>query len=967
MPLRDRLPFHTEPLYLMDASAYVFRAFYANQNMSRADGFATNVLFYVFRLLLKFLREERPEYFAFILDGKGKNFRHRLYEPYKANRQATPEPLSAQIDPLCRGVKALGFFQIFSDDCEADDCIAALAHRYSAERPVVIIGADKDLRQCLKPDVYIWDPSAKDEKLLNRAGFELEYGFSPELWADYQALIGDSSDNIPGVAGIGPKGAGTLIKDFGTIEELQRRLPGVPPALRKKLEGHFEEALLYRRLTTLDTAACPTLTLEDMRMRPMRSAEAMALFDEYALRGLQRELTSMQRLAAPGPKTFTPSSQTRKTGSQHELMAKDEAATPGPLPETPHGAVDGKTPAPVPVAEENKNWAQGSLFGLAAATEKQGVSFTREELNALPSAESPHDLTGFLQGLPAEAKELLLVCPADLNPELATEQSFILAGNKTALRCPPDESGKLFSAALLDFLEKKRGSSFTLATPALKSAFAACPALRRGFAERSLFSLCLDLSLAGWLLSPEEYAYDWTRLSQRWSAETADLAANPAFSAEVALPEALGLILALGRIFAERLHGLALEPVLRNLEQPLVPVLLDMQERGICIDKTRFADFLQETEQELAGLTQKIHELAGMPFNIRSARQLGDVLFGLLKLPKGGKTQGGQASTSQEALEKLIGKHPIIDLILEYRVLEKLRSTYLDPLPRLADEQDRLHTTFNQNATATGRLSSSNPNLQNIPVRGAYGPRMRGCFKAGPGRLLVSADYSQIELRVLAHLSQDEAMLQAFRRNEDIHASTAALLYDRPVTDITPDQRRNAKTINFGLVYGMGAQKLGRELGISLAEAKAFMERYFEQLTGLKRYFERIEAEAKANGFVSTMTGRRRPCPEIFSNNQQLQSRARRQAINTCIQGTAADIIKLAMLAVAADPVLKELEAALVLQIHDELILETPKDKAEDAARRLSGLMSAVEPGGVRLSVPLAVDWGVGETWADAH
>ena len=392
-----------------------------------------------------------------------------------------------------------------------------------------------------------------------------------------------------------------------------------------------------------------------------------------------------------------------------------------------------------------------------------------------------------------------------------------------------------------------------------------------------------------------------------------------------------------------------------------------MERHGIGLDRAAFNAFLQEVEADLAALTQKIYRLAGGEFNIRSAQQLGDILFSRLNLPKAGKTKGGALSTSQEALEKLEGKHKIVDTILDYRKLEKLRSTYLEPFPRLADAVGRIHTTFNQMATATGRLSSSGPNLQNIPVRGEGGKRIRACFTAAPGKALVSADYSQIELRVLAHLSQDPTLLAAFRAGEDIHSRTAGLLYDKNPGEITPEERRNAKTINFGLIYGMGAQKLGRELRISLKEAQAFIERYFEKFGALKVFYEGIVERARGEGYVTTMSGRRRLIPEIVSNNNQLASQARRQAINTVVQGSAADIIKLAMLKTYASEELKDLNAALILQIHDELLLEAPEETAKQAGLCLAAIMSEATPGGAPLLVPLTVDWGVGRNWGDAH
>jgi len=400
-----------------------------------------------------------------------------------------------------------------------------------------------------------------------------------------------------------------------------------------------------------------------------------------------------------------------------------------------------------------------------------------------------------------------------------------------------------------------------------------------------------------------------------------------------------------------------------TLELPLIPVLLAMELAGIGIDREAFAAFAAEVAGKLAILEADIVALAGKPFNPRSSQQLGEILYADLGLKAHGKTPGGAASTSSEALERLAGAHPLVDRILEFRKLEKLRSTYLGPMPLLADGRGRIHTTLNNMATATGRLSSSNPNLQNIPIRGEFGRRMRDCFIAAPGCKLVAADYSQIELRVLAHLSQEPALLDAFANGADIHARTAALLFDKAQGDVAPDERRQAKTINFGLLYGMGPQKLSRDLGIKLDVAKAFIARYFERLPGLSAFYDGIVESAKAQGFVTTLAGRRRLLPDISSANSQLASQARRQAINTVVQGGAADIIKMAMLAAAGDSELARLRATLVLQIHDELLLETPDETAQAAGDRLAGLMTGVYP----LAVPLEVDWGTGHTWGEAH
>jgi len=415
--------------------------------------------------------------------------------------------------------------------------------------------------------------------------------------------------------------------------------------------------------------------------------------------------------------------------------------------------------------------------------------------------------------------------------------------------------------------------------------------------------------------------------------------------------------------YEPRLEAAGLTALMRELELPLIPVLADMERIGICIDFAAFKSFLAEVSAEVESRTARLHELAGGPFNVRSSQQLAQILFQKLGLKPAGKTPGGALSTANEALEKLEGQHPLIAEILAFRTVEKLRSTYLEPMPRLADAHGRLHTRFNQLATATGRLSSSGPNLQNIPIRGPQGKRMRACFTAAEGNLLVAADYSQVELRVLAHFSQDPALVEAFLHDEDIHSRTAALLFEKDASAISPDERRGAKTINFGLIYGMGPQKLARELSITTNQAKEFIARYFEKLGTLKAFYETLVQDALERGFVTTLAGRRRLLPELFSRNQQVSATARRQAINTVIQGSAADVIKLAMLRTHADQALAGLGARLILQVHDELLLEVPEDAAHQAAEVLRDIMQNV----VSLRVPLKVDIGVGRTWAEAH
>jgi DNA polymerase-1 len=953
----------------MDGSAFIFRSFYAHQGMTRSDGFPTNVIHMVARLILKLLREEKTLYFSFIMDGKGPTFRAKRFPAYKANRSATPEALVTQLAPLRELLELLGVPVIVSENCEADDCIASLAKRHRDARPVIILGADKDLKQCLHENVVLWNLAAKDEHIITLADFHAETGMAPASWPDCQALMGDSSDNIPGVPKVGPKTALELIREFTTLEGIFDHLSAVQPKIRAKLEGQREKAVLYRELTRLQCDACPAIGLADLSIRPVTVEAALNFMAAYELRALSRELESMCRAgfflqrpqgappadaAAPLLPPFPGSSSA--AGPPLAGAAADSATPtrdisapqprPGsvPLQTKAHpltreaGAFSAKENAAMPAQaqEQSKPPAQGSLLLVRAPLAL-----------SLPKVHCVQDLPLRLTTDPlpaADSPAVLALLPAGQDTLLAEhEREILFAG-------PLEELG----AVLLRLCSQGRGGACLLVTPDLKSLYKTLPALLELPA-----SCFFDLSLAAYLLSPEDHGYSWEQVAARWG-ERSGSGHSPG--------EHPGLLaLALHRFMTEQLAGSGLSEVFSKLELPLAPVLSRMESRGMVIDPAAFSSFLAQTQQDLEQWTRHIYTLAGRAFNIRSSQQLADVLFSVLNLPKAGKTKAGATSTSQENLEKLIGKHPIIDAVLEYRKLEKLRSTYLEPLPRLADASCRIRSTFNQTATATGRLSSSNPNLQNIPVRGPAGKRMRACFAAAPGMSLISADYSQIELRVLAHLSGDPTLTEAFTNNEDIHSRTAGLLVDVKPAEVTAEQRRNAKTINFGLIYGMGAQKLAQELRTPLKEAKAFIERYFARFYRLKDFYDAIEQEARRHGFVSTMAGRRRLTPDILSSNTQLRAQARRQAINTRIQGSAADIIKLAMIAVENDQELRGLGARLLLQIHDELLLEAPHAAAKAAALRLAFLMSSVNPGALPLAVPLLVDWGVGPNWAVAH
>lgn len=950
MSIRTQLPSGGEPLFLMDGTAFLFRCFYGNPGMKRADGFPTGAIFALGRILLRILKQERPRHFVFFLDGKGPTFRHELYAPYKAQRTATPEPLVQQIAPVSELVRALGIPFIVSDGCEADDCIAGLAHRFKEQRPVVIIGSDKDFKQCLAPGVILWDPAGKAEKVITLESFRDETGLGPEQWADFQAVIGDSSDNIPGVPGVGPKTAEKIFADFPTLEAIRDNVGQLPEKLRDKFSAHMDDIFLFRRLTTLDTSACSGLELADISLAPPCVEEVANLLREYDLRSLLREF--MEYSGATGAKAATPPPVPASAAAKNAATDKDAAARTAELPLFSLQAEAPNASANTPAASGNAASRQGSLLDLGG-----------------PASGSGHSAA------PECAVEDLPPCAGTSVALLPLEDGWLAALNGREYRVTATRG----QAPLCDALARYCRAAGQVIVPDVKALLS--DEHNRATAWNDLpLNLWFDMGLAAYLLNPEERDYSWEKLARHarvelgLARESAADDAEAGEEAETVAPDTFeagfgpGLLaLALAAMQQDRLRGAGLDSLMRELELPLIPVLAAMERRGLLLDIQAFNDFLQEAERSLDELTRKIHALAGGEFNIRSAQQLGDILFERLGLPKAGKTKGGALSTSQEALEKLAGKHEIVDTILDYRKLEKLRSTYLAPFPKLVDGRGRIHTSFNQMATATGRLSSSRPNLQNIPVRGEQGHRMRSCFTAGEGHALVSADYSQIELRVLAHLSQDPTLLAAFRAGEDIHARTAGLLFDKEPQSITPEERRNAKTINFGLIYGMGAQKLARELRISLKEAQEFMARYFEKFEALKAFYESIVDTARAQGYVTTMSGRRRLIPDIASGNAQLASQARRQAINTVVQGSAADIIKLAMLKTHASEELRDLKAGLILQIHDELVLEAPLETAKQAGLCLAAIMAEATPGGTPLLVPLTVDWGVGRNWGEAH
>lgn len=883
MALKDQLRLDKDPVFLIDGTALFYRAFYARADLKRSDGFPTNAINTTIRSLLSLIKKESPQYVGFIMDGRPPTFRHEMYEEYKAHRPAMPEPLAQQIEPVREAVQLLGMKLVISEGVEADDCIATLANKYKKERPVVILASDKDLKQCLDENVFMLNQAGRQEKIISLQSFTEEEGLTPQQWPDFQALIGDSADNIPGIPKVGPVTAKKIMADYPTLEALREGYQDLPPKLRDKVEPELENIFLYRELTRMRLDCCDH-ALADFELADMDRAGLHEFLQTYELRGLARIV---------------------------------------PMPEGAAGTRTKPTTASKPVSGDTP--MQGTLFDIGvvapAATDPLEVVIV-SDVSALPALSNAH-------------------------VGLVSRDGFFLLG----------VSGKEY---------RFTGTAAELSAALTQAETIATPSVQELLRETDDWLIIesahwFDLSLAAYLLDPEERNYNWERLRQSLYQD-----GKPHFAeaSEGLHPQAQGLAaLAYMKGVTTQVEGAHLTDLMRDLEIPLIPVLVGMERAGIHINDVAFTKFLGEVSEQLHALTRTIVGFAGEPFNIRSSQQMAHILFEKLELKPGGKTAGGQLSTANQVLEKIRDQHEIVEDILEYRMLEKLRSTYLEPLPKLAGKDGRIHTHFNQLATATGRLSSSRPNLQNIPIRGPQGKRMRACFTAGPNMLLAAADYSQIELRVLAHCSRDPELLAAFRNNEDIHSRTAALLNDKESSEITSDERRDAKTINFGLIYGMGPQKLARELKITMNQAKEFIERYFAKLGTLKAFYDTVVEDASRHGFVTTLAGRRRLLPDLHSRNNQVISQARRQAINTVIQGSAADIIKMAMIKAHKDEELKALGARLILQVHDELLIEAPVQKAEAAARRLREIMQDV----IVLDVPLKVDMGTGRTWADAH
>ncbi|MCL4836673.1 MAG: DNA polymerase I [Thermoanaerobaculia bacterium] len=869
-------------LFLIDGFSNVFRAFYAIRELSTAKGEPTNAVYGFVQMLRKLLRDENPELVGVAWDVSDVTVRSERYAEYKANRAPMPEALRPQLPWIRRALAAFRIPVLELEGYEADDVLGTLA-RQAAGRgyEVVLVSADKDLMQLVGPGVSVFHTGRN--RLYDEAAVREEWGVPPPRVADVLALQGDSVDNVPGVPGIGEKGARQLIAEHGSLEALLERAGEVSrKAYREGLEKHREQALLSKELVTIHTELPLDLDVEALRHDPPDPAALRALYTELEFFSLLEELGA----AAAAPGEGSPPA--REVRDARELAA----ALAELSEEVAVALLGGETPLALAVGGPGK---EPVLADFRHAGLRDAAVAALAELAADPGRLLVgHDL-----------KEVLRLLPAPVRP-----------------------AARLWDAMLVSYLLRPSVHGHGLAELAAERLG------RQPLAPRD----------AGWDRGAEPALGD-ERLA-RFAGEAVDLP------------------LRLLAPFGAELGSGALARVYWEIEAPLLPVLLAMESAGIALDGELLRSMSREMEGELVSLEREVHELAGEPFNLNSPQQLGRILFEKLGYPAGRRTQKTKSwSTDADTLTALATRgYPLPERLLRYRELAKLKSTYVDALPALAGPDGRVHTRFQQAVAATGRLSSINPNLQNIPVRTELGQRIRRAFRAAPGHLLVAADYSQIELRVLAHIAEEPALIDAFRRGEDIHRTTAASVFGVAADLVTADQRRAAKAINFGLIYGMGAFGLAQTLGVDTKEAERFIAAYFARFARVQEYMRETLGMAERDGRVETLAGRVRWLPEIHAKSWNLRENARRMAINARIQGTAADILKRAMIAVDRRLAAELPAARLLLTVHDELVLEAPEEAAGAAAELVRTEMEAAES----LAVPLVAEAGWGPNWMAA-
>jgi DNA polymerase I len=929
-------------LVLVDASSYLYRAFHALPGLSNSRGEPTGAVLGVLNMLAKFLRECRPKRIALVFDAPGRTFRDDLFAEYKAHRTPMSNDLRAQVEPLLAILRAQGLPLLRIEGVEADDVIGTLACRAArVGQSVLISTGDKDMAQLVDGSITL--VNTMSNTVLDRAGVKAKFDVFPEQIIDYLALVGDSSDNIPGIEKVGPKTAAKLLNQYGTLDNLIGHVEEVSGKVGENLRAGLQTLELSRKLATIHSDLELPVTVEELVPSAPDVGRLRELYTRYELRALLRQLEGESRADRP-ERSATPGA----TPSGPAESGNREPGAPGETGLPPGAAIATAPTAGARNYETLVHWddlerwltklREAELIALDTETtsldymsaEVVGMSFCVESGTAayLPLA---HDYAGAPPQLERaralQALKPMLEDPA--KPKLGHHLKFDAhALENHGIRL----AGMRYDTMLESYVWNSVGSRHDMDSAAL------CYLGRRTLTYEEV---------TGKGAKQISFSQVPVERASEYAAEDADVT------------------LCLHRSLWPKIQSMpALERLYEQIEQPLVPVLARMERRGVLLDRELLREQSARFATQLQELLQQARREAGYDINVDSPKQLQQVLFEKLALPVLRKTPTGQPSTAEDVLEELAASYPLPRIVLDYRMLAKLKSTYTDKLPELINPRTgRIHTSYHQAVAQTGRLSSSDPNLQNIPIRRPEGRRIRQAFIAPPGHVLMAADYSQIELRIMAHLSGDEGLLAAFAEDRDVHQATAAEVFAVPLADVSADQRRLAKTINFGLIYGMSPFGLARNLGIDRGAAQTYVERYFQRYPGVRRFMDETRRQAREQGFVETVYGRRLYLPDIRSGNAQTRQYAERSAINAPMQGTAADIIKRAMIAVDAWCVREDIPARLIMQVHDELVLEVRSDCIE----RVSGAIEDRMTGAAELRVPLRVEIGTGANWDEAH
>ena len=890
-----------KPFVVVDGSSYLFRAYHAIRDLSSSKGEPTNAIFGVLNMLFSLLDKYEPKHVAVVFDAPGKTFRDDLFADYKANRPPMPDDLRPQIEPLVQAVKAIGLPMLRIKGVEADDVIGTLATRATDIGLATIIStSDKDMAQLVNEHVTL--VNTMTNTTMDRAGVHEKFGVWPEQIIDFLALVGDSSDNIPGVPGVGPKTAAKWLAKHGDLDTIKSHANEIPGKVGESLRNTLEQLPLYKELTTIVCDLDLPRTPADLVYGDPDAEKLQELYDRLELRSLLRRLGPVEER------------KTEQAAADYETVLTDDAL------ETWITRIESAEIVAVDTETTSLDYMQAEVVGISLSVEAGAAAYI-PVAHRYPGAPDQLDRDKVLERL----KPWLEGTSPKIGHHLKYD-AHVLRNHGITL------AGIAFDTMLESFILDSTATRHDMDSVAIKYLGVKTTKYEE-VAGKGAKQLCFD-----------EVDID---VASAYAAEDADIT----LQLHQTLWPKLEEIPSLSQLYLE-------------IELPLVAALQKMEYLGVLVDAGMLKQQSQELAVTMAATEATVHELAGGPFNLASPKQLQEILYDRLGLPVLGKTPKGQPSTAEGVLQELAEEYELPKAILEYRALAKLKSTYTDKLPaEINPRTGRIHTSYHQAVAATGRLSSSDPNLQNIPIRTPEGRRIRQAFVAPAGYKLLAADYSQIELRIMAHLSADAGLLEAFAADIDIHRATAAEVFGVDPADVSDDERRSAKAINFGLIYGMSAFGLGRQLGIGRNQAQEYVDLYFSRYPGVKNYMDRTRERAREDGFVATVYGRRLYLPEIDSRNHQRRQYAERSAINAPMQGTAADIIKRAMLDVDAWLTSSGTDARVIMQVHDELVLEVAAADAQDIGVEVAQLMEDA----ASLSVRLKVDFGIGNNWDEAH